>query len=163
MELYDTPSTDYVDFVQGYSYLSSEGGELFLQGVENLYNMCPILFAYGMERFEADVPESTGAYALTITPLGKWGQTTADGLTNIGVWLGINQALAGSVVLFVLVIILSIYIYNRTQSGITVLLMVCTTPFVGGFLGLMPMAMAFIFLIIMMVLMGFYFFSRGAL
>ena len=160
---YDTPTSDYYDMSNGYNYLVNDGINIFIEGVPGLYSFCPVLFGSGSYPVSTDVPESTGAYAATITPLGKWGQTTADGLTNIGVYFGINQALAGSVVLFVLAIMLSIYIYSRTQSGITVLLMVCTTPFVGGFLGLMPMAMAFVFLIIMMVLMGFYFFSRGAL
>lgn len=160
---YDSPATEYYDMSGGYNYLVNDGINIFIEGVPGLYSFCPVLFGSGSYPLSVDVPESTGAYAATITPLGKWGQLTADGLTNIGVFLGINQALAGSVVLFILVIILAIYIYNRTQSGITVLLMVCTTPFVGGFLGLMPMAMAFVFLIIMMVIMGYYFFSRGAL
>lgn len=160
---YDVPTSDYVTPIQGYNYLTTTGGQIFIEGIPNLYNICPILFQYGSQVVSGDEPESTGSYAAVLTPLNKWGETTANGLTNIGVFLGINQALAGSVVLFLLVILLAVYVYNKTQSGITVLLMVASTPFLGGYLGLMPMALAFIFVIMIAILMGYYFFSRGAL
>jgi hypothetical protein len=159
----DSPTDDYYTSVQGYSYLTSDGADIFVQGVPNLYNMCPILFQYGSETMESDAPESTGTYALTLTPLQKWGATTADGLTNLGVFLGINQALAGSVVFLVLVMMLAVYVYSRTQSGVTVLIIVSSMPFIGGFMGLVPMVMAFIFVILTTILMGYYFLSRGAL
>ncbi len=160
---YDTPTSDYITPIQGYNYLTTTGGQIFVEGIPNLYNFCPILFQYGASKVEGDEPESTGTYASVLSPLNKWGTTTANGLTNIGVYLGINQALAGSVVLFILVILLAVYIYNKTQSGVTVLLMVSATPFLGGFLGLMPIALAFVFTILIAVLMAYYFFSRGTL
>jgi hypothetical protein len=163
IEAYDTPVSSYLDEIQGYSYLTNSGADIFIEGIPNLYNFCPILFQYGAERVNADVPSSTGSYAAVLTPLDKWGVTVANGLTNIGVYLGINQALAGSVVLFVLVAMLAVYIYNKTQSGLASLVMVASTPFIGGFLGLMPIALAFIFTIVIIILMGYYFFSRGAL
>lgn len=163
IEDYDTPASDYIVTKQGYDYLTNDAVNIFIKGIPNLYNYCPILFQSGAENLGADAPESTGTYALTLTPLNKWGQLTADGLTNLGVFLGINQALAGSVVLLILSMVLAIYMYRKTQSGIAVLLMVSATPFVGGYLGLMPMALAFIFVIIIMILMGYYFVSRGAL
>lgn len=163
MQAHDTPISDYYESIQGYTYLTNTGADLFIEGVPNLYNFCPILFQYGAEKLTSDKPESTGSYALTLTPLDKWGQRTADGLTNIGLFLGINQALAGSLVLFVLAIMLAFYVYSKTQSGITVLLMVSATPFMGAYLGLMPMALAFVFVIVVITLMAYYFFSRGAL
>jgi hypothetical protein len=163
MEAYDTPTTSYKTTVNGFTALSIAGGNLFLDGVPNLYNLCPILFQAGAEQMSADVPSSTGSYAAVLTPLDKWGTTVSNGLTNIGVYLGINQALAGSVVLFVLVAMLSVYIYNKTQNGLASIILVASTPFIGGFLGLMPIALAFIFTIVIMILMGYYFFSRGAL
>jgi hypothetical protein len=81
----------------------------------------------------------------------------------IGSYLGINQALAGSVILFLLASLLAFWFYQKTQSGVAVILLVGATPFLGAWMGLMPLALAFIFTIIIVALMAFFFFSRGAL
>jgi hypothetical protein len=159
----DTPVDSYLEEVQGYWYLTLGGGNIFLNGIPALNTICSVLFQSGTEVMESDSPESTGTYALTLTPGQKWGATVANGLTNLGLYLGINQALAGSVVLFILVIALAMFMYQKTESGITVLLIVSATPFLGAYLGLMPMALAFIFAIIIITLLGYFFFSRGAL
>ncbi len=163
MENYDTPADDYITTVQGYDYLTIAGGDLFLNGMPGLNILCPILFQTGIEAMTGDDPESTGTYGQTLTVTQKWGATVANGLTMLGSWLGINQALAGSLVLFALVIALAVYVYSKTESGIVVLLMVAATPFIGAYLGLMPLALAFIFVIFIVVLLGYFFFSRGAL
>lgn len=163
IEAYDTPVDDYITTVQGYKYLTIAGGDIFINGIVGLNDMCPILFQASLEVMEGDKPESTGTYASTLTPGQKWGATAANGLTMLGSYLGITQALAGSVVLFILVIIFAVFIYQKTESGITVLLMVAATPVLGAYLGLMPMALAFIFVIIIITLLGYFFFSRGAL
>lgn len=163
MEDYDDAEGDYITTIQGVRYLTTAGGSLFLQGVPGLDTLCPILFSSGSIQMSSDAPESTGAYAAVFTPLSQWGTTTSNGLTAIGEFLGINQALAGSVVLFTLVIMLAWYVYSRTQSGITVVLMIGATPFMGAWLGLMPMALAFILVIFIVILLGYFFFSRGAL
>jgi len=156
-------STDYLVWVQGVRYLTLDGGDIFQNGIPGLSSMCPILFQAGLEPMTSDAPENTGAYALTLTPAQKWGATTANGLTQLGLYLGINQALAGSVVLFVLCIALAIYVYQKTESGVATMLLVATTPFLGAWLGLMPLALAFIFVIVIIILMGYFVFSRGAL
>jgi len=163
LQVNDSPVLDYHDSVQGYTYLTTTGADIFIEGIPNLFNMCPILFQQGATKMDSDAPESTGSYAAVLTPVQKWGQLTADGLTNLGVFLGISQSLAGGVVLFVLSLALAVYVYKRTQSGITVLIVLATVPFIGGYLGLMSIAVAFIFAIIVVIFMGYYFFSRGAL
>jgi hypothetical protein len=163
MEAYDTPVSPYYVNVAGYNYLTLVGGNLFLEGIPNLVNMCPILFQTGSEKMSATAPEHSGAYAQTLNPAQKWGYTVANGLTMLGSYMGINQALAGSVVLFAIVIGFAVYIYSRTESGIIVLLMVSATPFIGAYLGLMPIALSFIVVIIVITLLGYFFFSRGSL
>lgn len=165
LETFDSPpaSSEYIITVQGDRYLTTTGGSIFLEGIPALDSMCPILFQYSSTPMSGDTPESTGAYASTLSPLNKWGQTSADGLTNLGIYLGLSQALAGSVMLLVLAGALAVYTYTKTQSGVSVLLLVGTTPFLGAWLGLMPIALAFIFTITIVVLMGFFFFSRGTL
>jgi hypothetical protein len=165
IEDYDNPPTgsEYILTVTGVRYLTMTGGSIFLEGIPSLDVMCPILFQYSTAPMEGDKPVSTGAYTSTLSPLAKWGQTTADALTNLGIYLGINQVLAGSAVLVVLVAGLAVFAYVKTQSGISVLLLIGTTPFIGAWLGLMPMALAFIFVIVIVVLLGYFFLSRGAL
>lgn len=165
IEDYDSPpaGSEYLVTVSGVKYLSTTGGSIFLEGIPALDEMCPILFQYSMAPMESEVPESTGAYTSTLSPLAKWGETVSDGLTNLGLYLGISQGLAGSTVLMGLSIGLAFYVYGKTQSGLAVLLLVGTTPFLGAWLGLLPLALAFVFTILLVILMGFFFFSRGAL
>ncbi len=153
----------YIVTVQGVKYLTVLGGDIFQAGIPGLGTLCPILFQASLEALSGDTPQSTGAYASSISIVGQWGTTVADGLTNIGVYLGINQALAGSLVLFVLVMMLGIYAFAKTQSGIATLLIIAAAPFLGAWLGLMPMALAFVFTIGIVVLMGYYFFTRGTM
>ena len=165
IEEHDAPpaGSEYIENIQGIRYLTTTGGDIFIQGIPALGTMCPILFQSSLTVLPGDAPESTGTYALTMTPLAKWGATTANGLTSLGIYLGISQALAGSVILFSLTIGFAVYIYKRTQSGIAALLLIAAMPFMGAFMGLMPIALAFIFAIVVIVLMGYFFFSRGAL
>lgn len=164
IDTYDAPATSYLVTVSGVQYLrTGYGDSIFLEGIPALNQMCPIIFQSVTVPMEGDEPESTGAYTSTLSPLAKWGETSANGLTNLGIYLGINQQLAGSAVLMVLAVGLAIYVYSRTQSGISVLLLVGVTPFLGAWLGLLPLALAFVYTIFLVVLMGFFFFSRGAL
>lgn len=163
LQAHDGPADDYLVFVQGYQYLTIEGADIFIEAIPGLTAMCPILFQAGVEAMTSDAPESTGTYAVTLTPAQKWGQTAANGLTALGSYLGINQALAGSVMLFILAIMLAMFAYKEMESGLVVILLMAAVPFLGAWLGLMPLALAFIFVIIIITLLGFFFFSRGAL
>ncbi len=165
IETFDSPpaGSEYIVTVSGVRYLSTEGSSLFLEGIPGLDAMCPIIFQYGSSPMTGDTPESTGAYQSALSPLAKWGETTSNGLTNLGIYLGINQAMAGSVLLLVLVGALAIYAYAKTQSGISVLLLIGAAPFIGAWMGLMPLALAFVFAIAIVVMLGYFFFSRGAL
>ncbi len=165
LETCDSPpaGSEYLVTVSGFRYLSTTGGSIFLVGIPTLDVMCPILFQYVVTPMEGDAPETAGTYASALTPLQQWGSTVADGLTNFGLYLGINQALAGSLVLLMLIMGFAIYVYRQTTSGVAVLLLIGTTPYLGAWFGLMPIALAFVFTIIIIILMGFFFFSRGAL
>jgi hypothetical protein len=163
MENTDSPTAPYIIMVEGYKYLTIAGGNLFLEGMPGLNVVCPILFQSGSEVMEGDTPESTGTYASTLTIQNKWGTTVANGLTQFGVFLGINQELAGSLLLFILGIAFAVFIYQKTESGVVVLLIVATLPFIGAYLGLLSLALAFILVIFIVTLLGYFFFSRGAL
>lgn len=158
-----TAATPYIVTVQGTRYLTILGGDLFLAGIPGLSSFCAILFQAALAPMQGDTPTTTGAYAHALSPITQWGAGIANGLTMLGSYLGISQELAGSVMLFVLVVALAVFLYSQTQSGVAVLLLVAAMPFVGAFLGLMPLALAFIFVIFLIVLLGYFFFSRGAL
>jgi len=162
MQAYDVVTT-YLAYVQGYNYLTTTGGNLFISGISNLNNMCPLLFQASIQQLTAPAPTGTGAYAESLTPLGQMGGTIAGGLNAIGRWVGIGGDNGGALVLLVASIIVCAYIYKRTESGIVVLLLGIATPFAGVYLGLMPMALMFIAVLIVVIIMLYYFFSRGIL
>ena len=163
IEAEDVPTDSYLTISQGITYLSSEGANIFLAGVPFLDSMCPVLFVNAVESLSDDQPTSTGAYAITLSPLARWGNTTANGLTNVGVYLGINQALAGATVALILGALLAVFVYKKLQSGVATLMIMATYPFIISWLGLMPLALAFIIMILIVILGGYYFFKQGAL
>lgn len=163
IEANDTPTYSYLVDVQGYTYLTTYGGDIFIAGIPSLNNMCPILFQTSVSSMSAEQPESTGTYQSAISIEQNWGTTTANALTNIGVYLGINKELAGSLVLFAFAIGLGIFVYKYTRSGMAVLLVIAIAPFAGAYLGLMPLGLAFGIVIIFVIPVGYFFFSRGAL
>lgn len=156
-----TGENEYLNIDEVWAGIS--GADIFIEGISAITTMCPILFESGLSAISGDKPDGTGAYAAQLSALNQWGETTARGLSMLGEYLGINEELAGSLVLFILVALFAVVIYKKTESGIAVLLLVAVTPFVGAYLGLMPMALAFIFVIVIVVLMGYFFYSRGAL
>jgi hypothetical protein len=169
MITYDTalgilvPPNSYTAYVQGWNYLSITGGSLFISGMPNLNNFCPLLFQSSVQQLTAPAPTGTGTYAGSLTPLGQMGGTIAGGLNAIGRWVGIGGDNGGMLVLLVASIIVCAYIYKKTESGIVVLLLGIATPFAGVFLGLMPMALMFIVVLVVVIIMLYYFFSRGIL
>jgi len=158
-----TSATPYYVYVQGYNYLTTLGGNLFISGINNLNNMCPLLFQSSIQQLTAPAPTGTGAYAATLNPLGQMGGTIAGGLTSIGKWIGVGGDNGGAVVLLIISIIVCAFVYKKTQSGIVVLLLGIATPIAGVFLGLMSMAIMFIVVIFVVIIMLYYFFSRGIL
>lgn len=165
LEANDSPpvGSEYIITVSGVQYLTTIGGSIFIEGIPGLDGICPILFQYSSAPMTGDEPESTGAYVSSLSPLQQWGQTAANGLTNLGIYLGISQALAGNAMLLAMFMGLGVYAYSRTQSGMVVLLLVGTMPFIGAFFGLMSLALAFVFVIIIVLFLGFFFYSRGVL
>lgn len=162
IQVYDGVTT-YLTTVGGYSYLTTTGGNIVIAGIPGSDTFCQIAFQAAVANVAGDTPTSTGAYASSLSPLSQWGSTAASGLTNLGIYLGIGQVLAGSVVFMFLVILLGIWVYVQTQSGLATLLIIGGMPFIGGMLGLVPLGLAFVVAIVLVMLLGFFFFARGAL
>jgi hypothetical protein len=163
IEVYDTPLVSYLVSIGGVDYLTPSGTDIFLEGVPGLSTMCPVLFQYSANPVDGDQPSSTGDYAATLTPLAKWGAGTASALTMIGLWLGINQALAGATVASILGGLLAIFVYKKLESGMATLMLMASYPFFIAWMGLMPLALAFVIMMLIVILGGWFFFRQGAL
>jgi hypothetical protein len=163
MENYDSPAIPYIIVVDGYKYLTPTGAALFTVAFPGLNYACPILFQTSIEAMSGDIPESTGAYSESLTIYNKWGNTVQNGFTALSDYLGVSVPLVGSMVLCVLGMALAIYIYQKTESGIVVLLAIAALPLVGAYMGLVNLAIAFVLVIVIAILLGYYFLSRGAL
>jgi hypothetical protein len=154
--------TTYITTVLGQRYLTTTGGSLFLAGVHSLDAMCPSLFQAGLASLSPPTAYAPGTYGASLTPLSQLGTTIANGLTNMGVFLGVGS-LSGSFVLMLALIIVAVYIFQRTQSGIAVVLLGGSAPVIGAYFGLMPLALAFTLGFFIIILMSWFFFSRGIL
>ncbi len=158
-----TAATPYYTTVLGVDYLTTLGGSLFLAGIPQLGTFCPSLFQANLASLSGDVTTGTGAYGASLIPAAQWNTIIANGLTNLGAYLGINQSMAGSVVLFGLGIMLAFYVQRRVESGIATILVVATLPFAGSYLGMFPLALAFVLMFFISILMTWYFSTRGLL
>lgn len=163
MEDYDAPALPYIVVVDGYKYITPTGAALFTVAFPGLNYACPVLFQTSIEPMSGDAPESTGAYAESLTIFNKWGSSVHNGVTSLADFLGVGVPLTGSLIMSVLGMALAIYIYQKTESGVVVLLAVVALPFIGAFMGLVNLALAFVIAIIISALLGYYFLSRGAL
>lgn len=163
MQAYDGVTT-YLTTIQGVQYLTTTGGDLFQAGIPNLSTMCPVLFQSGLQVLQNEVPNATGAYASTISITNQWGATTANGLTALGLYMGISQALAGTVVYFILMLGFGVFfLYPRLQNVTSLVLFMAVTPFIGSFMGFIALPIAFDAVLFVMIMVGYYFVSRGTL
>lgn len=163
MQIEDAVTT-YLTTVEGIDYLTPAGASLFLAGIPSLNIFVPSLFAVTTEVMTSEAPQATGNYTGNITALQRLGVATARGITNIGSWLGVSQQMAGGMMLMVFTVALCMYLYKKTQSGKVVLTVgvAATLPF-GTFLGLSTMVLLFIIVIFIVLMMGYYFLTRGSL
>jgi hypothetical protein len=153
----------YIVTVQGIEYLNTTAGSLFLEGIPQLSSFCPTLFQSSLAYLTGDIITTTGVYAGGLTIGNAWNTTVSNGLTNLGTYLGIGQGMGGSVVLMLLACGLAFYVFRRTDSGIATTSILATMPFAGAYLGLMPLALAFVVAFFIFILMMWFFTSRGAL
>lgn len=158
------PTPSYLTESGGVTYLTPAGGTIFVRGVPGLDVFVPSLFQVITEVLEAPDPDATGDYVAVVTPLLRLGPEIAGGLTDVGVWLGVSQAMAAGLILFGLMVMLSVWLFQKTQSGKVVIgLGLAAALPVGTFLGMSSLVLLFIIVIFIVLLMGYYFLTRGAL
>jgi len=160
--------TTYIMTSEGIDYLTPLGASLFLVGVPSLNVFVPSLFQITSEAATAEDPPATGTLAILTTPLIKWGPNVPGGTVsrfhNIGEWFGVSEVMAAGVILMAFIVLLSVWLYKKTQSGKVVLAMgVGATLPVGAFLGMTPLVLMFIIAIFIVLMLGYYFLTRGSL
>ena len=160
MQTHDVPAYDYWTTAQGIDYLTTTGGNLFLEGVPSLNAIVPILFQTGSEMLSADAPTSTHIYSDTRTPANTMNTVMANALTNMGLYLHVPQWVAGVILIMALTIGLSIYANRKFQSNLIAPVIAISMLVLGTFFGLPPMTILFVTGLLVVGGLSVYFWGR---
>lgn len=163
LEAFYDPEYAYTVSVQGTVYLTTTGGNIFLDGIPNLNTFVSNLFQTSTSVIDIESIDGKGAYAETLDYTVKLGDTIGNAITNLGVWWGMGSTMAGVVVLFIIMLVVCGYIYVKTQSPLVPDAIAMALPLLGGYLGLIPLALAFTITLMIAVITLYYFFTRGVL
>jgi hypothetical protein len=165
--------TTYIETIQGVEFLTAIGGGILLKGCPNLSSFAPNIFkssqginspAAPLTTNELSAKGGMGANPLLdypMSPTNQLGATTANGITQLGVFLGIDAQWAGFVMLMLGMMLLCFYFYQKTQHPLVPIVMGGFILALGAYLGLMPPAMLFAIVILIVILMAWFFYSRG--
>jgi len=158
--------TTYITTVQGINYLTTTGGNIFLLGCPNLAQFVPMAFQTNTSVNTSTDPSSTNGLETTgdININDRLGNQLGNAFTNLGYFLGgstIKQWMAGLLGLFIIMFVICFAIAKVTGHPVVGIALGSMTLVVGGFLGLMPMAMAFAITALIFILAVWFFFSRG--
>lgn len=163
LEEFYVPEYAYTVTVQGTVYLTTTGGNIFLDGIPNLNTFASNLFQTSTSIIEIEEIEGKGAYAETLDYNVKLGDTIGNAITNLGTWWNMGSTMAGVIVLFIIMLVVCGYIYVKTQSPLVPDAIAMALPLLGGYLGLIPLALAFTITLLIAVITLYYFFTRGVL
>jgi hypothetical protein len=163
LQEHDTPTYDYLVNVQGVTYLTTTGGNIFLDGIPNLNTFVPDVFQTTSSTIEYTPETSTGAYAGSLSYMTKLGPTIGNAVANFGTWMGMGSTMAGVVILFAIMLLVCGYAYVKTQNALVPDAIAMGLPFFGSMVGLVPLALAFTITIIIALLSLYLFWTRGVL
>lgn len=163
LEANDSPSTSYLTTVQGTTYLSSAGGNIFLDGIPNLRQFCPTAFAGTVEPIVVTAPPTTGALTSDLTVLNKLGANASTAFTNMSSWLGISAAMAGTLAFMIGILLLTFYIYTRTRNVSLVAVVIMLMVVFGAYMGLLPLAALFIGILSIIIASAYYLMGKGVI
>jgi hypothetical protein len=162
MQNNDSPTDDYVVLVDGTDYISSPvARNYFLAGIPSLNIFVTDMFQTQTYAMTSPAPESTGAGAASYNATAALGTTMTRGITQLGEWLGLSDTWAGGIIMLLLTAGLCIYAYQRTENAIAPIVIGAAVPIIGVYYGMMDMAIIFMFAVVVVMLMAWYFFSRG--
>jgi len=167
--------TTYIITIQGVSYLTTLGANIFSTACPNLRNYAPNAFQTtstintsvdpNSENGLAVATKTDGSTGGNINITSKLGPNLGGAFTNLGHWLGgstMPQWQAGLIGLFIIMFIICIALAKVTGHPVVPVALGSMTLIIGGFLGLMPMALAFALTMLIFILAVWFFFSRGS-
>lgn len=152
----DTHTTE----VGGVTYLDASGATLFLAGIPSLNVFLPEIFLVVASPMTATDPASTGAYQTTLGPVAQLGATIGGSVAGFSSWLGVSTTTAGIVISAFLGFVLLPVVYWRTRNGTLSMIAASFWVVICGYLGLFPLAIAFIIAGVILVLTGFLFWGK---
>ena len=163
LEAHDSPANDYIVDVQGVTYLTTTGGNIFLDGINELNTFSPSVFQTTTSTIDYTPDTATGAYAESLSYVTKMGPTIGNAVTNFGTWMGMGSTMAGIVILLGIMLLVCGYAYVKTQNPLVPDAIAMALPFFGAMVGLVPLALAFTITILIALISLYYFFTRGVL
>lgn len=146
--------------ISGIKLLDASGGNLFLQGVPSLNMFLPELFQSSSIPMTAEDPASTGAYQTALTPTAQLGATMARSVTQMSTWMGVNSTTAGIIVSLILAFCFLPVVYFKTRNGSVTMIVASFFALACGYMGLFPLATAFIIASAVLILTGFLFWGK---
>lgn len=151
---------DHTAEVGGVTYLDASGATIFLAGIPSLNVFLPEIFLTVASPMTATDPVSTGAYQTTLNPVSQLGATIGASVANMSTFMGVSTTTAGIILSSFLSFIFLPVIYLKTRDG--TLTMICASLFIVfcGYIGLFPLAIAFIIAGVILILTAFLFWGR---
>lgn len=146
--------------VGGVTYLDASGATLFLAGIPSLNVFLPEIFLTAAAPMTAEDPEHAGALQTATTPTAMLGTNIARSVTDMADFMGVSSTAAGIIIAAILGFILLPTVYFTTRNGTLSMVTASFFIVICGFLGLFPLAIAFIIAGVVLILTGFLFWGK---
>ncbi len=146
--------------VGGVRYLDASGATLFLAGIPSLNVFLPEIFLVVAVPMTDTDPTSTGAYQVTINPVAQLGANIGASVANMSDFMGVSTTTAGIIITSLLAFIFLPVIYWKTKNGTVSMIAASLFTIFCGYLGLFPLAIAFIIAGVILILTGFLFWGK---
>ena len=146
--------------VGGITYLDASGASIFLAGIPSLNVFLPEIFLVATSPMTADDPPSTGAYQTTLNPVAQLGGNIGASVAGMATFLGVSSTTAGIAISSFLAFIFLPVIYLKTRNSTISLIVLSFFAIICGYLGLFPIAIAFIIAGVILILTAFLFWGK---
>ena len=146
--------------VGGVKYLDASGATLFLVGIPSLNVFLSEIFLVVARPMADTDPTSTGAYQTTINPVAQLGANIGASVASMSTFMGVSTTTAGIIITSLLAFIFLPVIYWRTKNGTISMIAAALFTIFCGYLGLFPLAIAFIIAGVILILTAFLFWGR---
>jgi len=137
-EYYSIDLTTWVPRL-GRTILNEQGGEIFRNAIPGLASVRPELFSSGVSEIEVDQSPQSRDYEEQIA--NNFGEEALAKFTALGSFIGLSGTAAAGLVFFLILILVVGGLTAATGSGIVASVIAVPLVAVGGFLGVVPLAL----------------------